>query len=133
TSWDTSVNGSACASASLSAKLYSVPGFNTGKGGIGIIEGGGVAISVRWIGTGGGTGCTAIETEWCGEQPAITESISNALDCTAPISNLLASHATCRPWVWQSPDRGLESVFSPSCRRPSAESYDVGASWIRRG
>jgi hypothetical protein len=71
------------ASASLSAKLYSVPGFNTGKGGTGIIEGGGVSISVRWIGTGGGTGCTAIETEWCWEQPATIGSISNALDCTA--------------------------------------------------
>jgi hypothetical protein len=105
------------ASASLSAKLYSVPGFNTGKGGTDIIEGGGVSISVRWIGTGGGgvsisvcwigTGrCTAVETEWCWEQPATTESISNALDCTGRISKLLlASHATCRPWVWQSPDR----------------------------
>jgi hypothetical protein len=60
-----------------------VPGFNTGKGGTGIIEGGGVSISVRWIGTGGGTGCTAIETEWCWEQPATIGSISNALDCTA--------------------------------------------------
>jgi hypothetical protein len=96
------------ASASLSVKLYSVPGFNTGKGGNGIIAGSGVSISVRWIDTGGGTGgtgCTGIETEWCCEQPATNESISNALDGTARISKLLASHATCRPWVWESPDR----------------------------
>jgi hypothetical protein len=108
------------ASASLSAKLYSVPGFNTGKGGTGIIEGGGVSISVHWIGTGGGGlsisvrwigtggggvsisvcwigtgGCTAIETEWCWEQPATTESISNALDCTGRISKLQTSCIAC--------------------------------------
>jgi hypothetical protein len=77
------------ASASLSAKLYSVPGFNTGKGSSGIIAGGGVSISVRCIGAGGGTGCTAIDTGWRWEQPATTDSSSKALNSTARISKPL--------------------------------------------
>jgi hypothetical protein len=77
-------------SASLSAKLYSVPGFNTGKGGSDIMAGGGVSISVRGIGAGGSTGCTAIETGWRWEQPATTDSSSKALNSTARISKPLA-------------------------------------------
>jgi hypothetical protein len=76
-------------SASFSAKLSSVPGFNTGKGGSGITAGGGVSISARCIGAGGGIGCTAIETGWGWEQPATTDS-SRVLNNTARISKPLA-------------------------------------------
>ena len=53
------------ASAWLSAELSSVPGFKAGKGGAGIIAGGGVSISVRWMVVGGGAGgsCTTTETQ----------------------------------------------------------------------